>query len=73
MEEPNIRTIMGARVKELRTQRGMSMQQLADAAGITKANVCNIEAGKYSVGIDILYRIGVALNADLRLVSMESD
>ena len=62
---------MGARVKELRTERGMSMQQLADVAGITKANVCNIEAGKYSVGIDILYRVAVALHAELRLVSIE--
>lgn len=65
MEEITIRTKIGARIKELRTEKGMSMQQLADAAGITKANVCNIEAGKYSVGIDVLYRITTALGVEI--------
>lgn len=71
MEEPTIRTQIGARVKELRTERGLSMQQLADAAGITKANVCNIEAGKYSVGIDVLYRVAVSLDAEIRIVRLD--
>lgn len=71
MEEQTIRTEVGARIKELRTSKGMTQQQLAELAKLTKANVCNIEAGKYSVGLDVLYRISEALNVSIRLIEKD--
>lgn len=71
MEEKTIRTEIGSRIKEIRTSKGMTMQQLADLAKLTKANVCNIEAGKYSVGLDVLYRIAEALNVSIKLIEKE--
>lgn len=66
--EPTIRTEIGARIKELRLAQNLTQQQLAELAKLTKANVCNIEAGKYSVGLDVLYRIAEALNVSIRLI-----
>ena len=70
MPEPeNIRLRIGLRIKELRTAQSLSQQQLADMAGVTKANICNIERGAYSVGLDVLNKIATALNAEIQLIS----
>ncbi len=58
---------MGQSIRNLRQQREMTQQDLADAAGITKANVSNIEAGKYSVGLDVLNRIANSLGVEVEL------
>ena len=68
MPEPeNIRLRIGLRIKELRTSQNLTQLQLAEMAGITKANVCNIEAGKYSVGLDVLHRITQALGVKITI------
>lgn len=66
-ENRGIRSAIGKRIKSIRLQRDMTQQELATAAGITKANVCNIEAGKYSVGLDVLNKIADALGVSLEL------
>lgn len=37
---------LGARLKKLRMKEGKSLQQLADAVGISKAHVWDLETGK---------------------------
>lgn len=66
-ENRGIRSAIGKRLKSLRLQRDMTQQELATAAGITKANVCRVEEGKYSVGIDVLDKIADALGVSLEL------
>lgn len=66
-ENRGIRSAIGKRIKSIRLQRDMIQQELATAAGITKANVCRIEEGKYSVGIDVLNKIAEALGVSLEL------
>lgn len=71
MTEQTIRTEIGARIKELRLSQGLTQQQLADLSGLSKPNISNIEAGKYSVGIDVLYRVCEALKVSIKLVEKE--
>lgn len=66
-ENRGIRSAIGKRIKSIRLQRDMTQQKLATAAGITKANVCRVEEGKYSVGIDVLDKIADALGVSLEL------
>lgn len=66
--DSGIRIAMGKRIKELRTRKRFSQQALADMAGISKANVCSIEKGAYSVGLDVLHRICNALGAEVNIV-----
>ena len=63
-----MRQAMGERIANLRMQQGWTQEQLAEMAGITQANLRNVEAGRYNVGIDVLNAIADALDAELCLV-----
>ena len=63
------RKAMGDSIRAMRTAQGW--EQLAQIAGITTANVRSVEAGKYAVDIDVLNKIAVALNAELRMIEKE--
>lgn len=52
---------IGQTIRSLRLQRELTQDQLAREAGITRPNLANIEAGKYSAGLDILNKIADAL------------
>ncbi len=56
---------MGHCIRDLRLQKGMTQEQLAQQAGITRPNVANIEAGKYSAGLDVLNKIAYALGTTI--------
>ena len=66
-----IRQKIGTRIKQLREAAGMTTIELAQKAGISKSNAYAIEAGKYSVGIDVLQRIATALGASIELIDNE--
>ena len=55
------RAAVGARIRTLRQDAGLTQHQLAERAGITRANLANIEMGKYSAGLDILWKIAATL------------
>lgn len=63
------RQMMGNTIAHVRMRNGMTQEELAGAAGITAANVRNIEAGKYNVNIDVLSKIANALGDDLVITS----
>lgn len=50
----------------LREKAGMSQQELADAAGISKITIQRIENAKYSVTLDTLISITEALSIPLK-------
>lgn len=59
------RAAVGARIRTLRKDEGLTQQQLAERAGITRANLANIEMGKYSAGLDILWKIAATLGKNI--------
>lgn len=63
-----MRQAMGERIAKLRMQQGWTQEQLSEMAGITQANLRNVEAGRYNVGLDVLNAIADALDAELCLV-----
>jgi len=48
-------------IREAREQRNMSMDELARAAGVTKASICRYEKGKRMPRISIVYKMAKAL------------
>lgn len=62
------RKAMGDSIRELRIAQGWTQEQLAEIAGITSSNLGRIEAGRYAVSLDILNKIAIELNAELRLI-----
>lgn len=63
----NIRLVIGERIKELRLSQNLTQLDLSLKAGITRANLSNIEAGKYNVSLDTLYKIATALGTEIKI------
>ena len=59
---------IGIDIATLRTQKGMTQQQVAEKAELQRNHVSRIEQGRYSVGFDTLQAIADALDADIRIV-----
>lgn len=59
---------IGIDIATLRTQKGMTQQQIAESTGLQRNHVSRIEQGRYSVGFDTLQAIADALDADIRIV-----
>ncbi len=59
---------IGAKIKQIREQKGIEAKHLASLANIDAANLSRIEQGRYSIGLDILSRIGTALGVKVDLV-----
>ena len=52
-------------VRIYRTYRGLSVSELAEAAGISQPYLSEIEKGKKTGSVDVLKRIAAALRVDL--------
>ncbi len=55
-------------VKALRAHRGLTLQQLAEACGVTNSHISQIERGKRSMSAGLLKRIASALGVDVDLL-----
>ncbi|MGD0025233.1 MAG: helix-turn-helix transcriptional regulator [Xanthobacteraceae bacterium] len=55
------RRILASNLRRLRKARGMSQEDLANAARLYQAEVSKIESAKLSTGIDVLQRLAKAL------------
>ncbi|KAA0274511.1 MAG: cupin domain-containing protein [Acidobacteria bacterium] len=56
---------IGERLKERRTQHGLSMRQLADKAGVSASLISDIERGRVEPSISVLKRLSGALDITL--------
>jgi len=64
------RARIGARIREIREERKLEAKDLARLADIDAANLCRIENGKYSVGLDILSKIAAALGKKIDFIDL---
>jgi XRE family transcriptional regulator, regulator of sulfur utilization len=56
---------VGARVRALRAERGISLSELARRAGVGKATLSGLEAGSRNPTLDTLYAVTTALGLPL--------
>lgn len=59
---PQIYRAIGSAVRDLRRQSNMTQQEVADAIGISRASVANIERGEQRVFVDQLDDIAKLFN-----------
>ncbi len=52
-------------VKELRTELGITQEQLAERAGVRRETIVFLEQGKYNPSLKLAHDIAVALKTDL--------
>ena len=63
-----VRERIGSRVATLRKLKGMTQEQLAQAAGLQRTHVSRIEAGKYAVTLDVIQAISEALGMTVDII-----
>ena len=59
------RKAVGARVRELRLERGLTQEELGNAAGMDRKTVLYIELGQRSLGYERLWDISAVLGVDV--------
>ena len=67
MEEEDLRARIGAQLRAIREERGLSTRELAELAGVGQAHIVRIENGKYNLRIDTLNTIAEALDAEIKI------
>jgi putative transcriptional regulator len=55
-------------IRELRAERGMTQQELADAISMTRQTVVAIEGDKYSPSLEVAFRIAAVFGVPLEVV-----
>ena len=56
--------LVGRRIRRLRKDRGLALEDLAATAGLQPADLVRLEKGEYRASLDVLFRILGALEAD---------
>lgn len=64
----SLRAILARNLRRLRAERGLSQEGLALEAGIDRGYVGHIERRNYSVSLDILEKLAVALKTEPQLL-----
>ena len=67
-EQKQNRIRIGGQIAAIRNKKGLSIRELAEACGVSFANIYKIENGKYNVSVDILGKICEALNCRIEIV-----
>ncbi len=66
---------MKTKIKELRSARKLSQEELADAVGTTRQTITSIETGKYIASLPLAYKIaryfGLSIEEVFDLKDME--
>ena len=57
------------KIKSLRLERGMSIRQLADATGVSKTTIVNVEQGYNSASIELVQRLLDHLGYELSITT----
>jgi transcriptional regulator with XRE-family HTH domain len=63
-ETPEVAAI-GSRLRELRTERGLTQAELARQIGIQQSDLSRMEKGEYRVSLDNLFKILAVFDLDL--------
>ena len=62
--EPDLLELLGERIRDLRTAKGLSQEKLAADADISTDYVGDIEHGRYKVTVPVLVQIAKALGTE---------
>ena len=64
----NARKRFGRHVRQVRLSRMLNEQEVAERAGIKLATLQKIEAGKFNIPFDVMSRVAVVLDCEIRMV-----
>lgn len=59
----DIRILIGVRIRQLRNEKGLSQENLANLAEIDRTYITGVENGKRNISVGVLFRIINALGS----------
>ncbi len=65
-DKANLKTKFGKRLKQLRNERGITQEQLADKTGLTIESISNIERGIFGPKFENLEKIARVLKVEVK-------
>ena len=65
--------MIGGNLKRLRTEKGMTQQQLADKVAVTQEMIAHIESGRKVPGVLLAWEIAQALGCTLDSLVMNRE
>lgn len=72
MNNKDVHVQLGARIKDLRTGKGISIEELAEKVEIRPVTLVNIERGLFAVKYELIFTIAEALNMRLDFVPVSN-
>lgn len=72
-EQPKQLSVFGARVRRMRTERGLSLARLAELTHYSKGYLSKIETGAKSITVDLARHLDNALDAQGQLVEIAEE
>ncbi len=63
-ETESLRTVLARNVRQLRHERGLSQEELADRAGLHRTYIGSIERGERNLTVDNIQKIARGLDVD---------
>ena len=61
----NSRERIGRMIRELRQNKGLTQQELAELSGMNRTTIGKIESGKFNASIDLISKLIEPLGAEL--------
>lgn len=61
-----LRNTIGKNIKNLRLERGLSQEKLAEYVNLSREHLSCIERGKYSINLETLYNISEFFDIDIK-------
>lgn len=72
MNEQKLFILIGDKIKQIRTEKGITQQELAEKCYFEKSNMSRIESGRTNLTIKTIYKISIVLGVKIRdLVDVE--
>ena len=68
MSREEQRQRIGQRIADIRKEKGMTQEELAERCGLAQSHIARIERGYYSAGFDQLQSIAEGLGCNIDLV-----
>ena len=65
---PSIQKTFGARVRDLRKEKDISQEALADLAGLDRSYIGGVERGERNISVGNIEKIAIALNVEIRVL-----
>lgn len=62
------RVRIGERIAQIREEKGLTQQQVADTSGLKRSHISRLENGGYNVGIDIISKVAAVLECEVDII-----